>query len=139
MAWKTKTTGDPFPLQPSSAFPAVVTLSEVQPSSSACSAVEVFFGSHFVWNLPLDLTTKGEPTRSLHSRRHHSQVHWNTQGSPPRQGGEPWRTFSGGGSHFTTTLPDGDDKLYFCHLGDVNPSLSASNISNLTTTLTKGM
>ena len=26
------------------------------------------------------------------SRRHRSQVHWNTQGSPPRQGGDPRRT-----------------------------------------------
>ncbi len=60
-------------------------------SSSASSAIEVF-RLHFVWNLPLDFTVMGDPTRSLSSRRHRSQVHWNPQGSSPQQGGHLWLT-----------------------------------------------
>lgn len=83
MAWRSTTTADHPLLQLSFAFSAVVTFSS--------SATEVF-GLRFVSNLPFDLTAMGDPTRSLSSRQHFSHVHWNTQGSPPQQGGDPGRT-----------------------------------------------
>ncbi|XP_056139602.1 uncharacterized protein LOC130115792 isoform X4 [Lampris incognitus] len=79
MAWRTKTIEDHPLLQPSSTFTAVATWRHLLPVP-----VEVFVGSHFIWNLPLDLSTLGDPSSGQHS----SWDHWYMQASPPQQGGD---------------------------------------------------